>query len=137
MKHKINLVLIALLGAVCMPTYAEVIGNTDEQVRTIAAPILDNILEGIKTGDYAKYVKDFDQTMKDALPQSMFIISNMQIQHLFGQYLSSHYLGFLNKNHQTLVLWKARYDKTEDDVLFKLSLSKRGDKNWVTGLWFQ
>jgi hypothetical protein len=137
MKHKINVILIAFLCTVCTPAYAEVIGNTDDEVRTIATPILDNILEGIKTGDYAKYVKYFDETMKDALPKPTFVMSNMQIQHLFGQYLSRHYLGFLKKGNMTLVLWKARYDKTEDDVLIKLTLSKRGDNNWVTGLFFQ
>ncbi len=137
MKNIINITLAALLGTACLPTYAEVIGHTDAEVRTIAAPILDNILEGLKTGDYAKYVKHFDQTMKDALPQSTFVISNMQIRHLFGQYGSRHYLGFLKKGNMTLVLWKAQYDKTEDDVLIKLTLSKRGDRNWVTGLFFQ
>jgi hypothetical protein len=137
MKNIVFAVSILFTAIVCTPTYAEIIGNTDKEVRTIAAPILDNIIEGIKTGDYAKYVEHFDKTMKEAVPKANFFVSNMQIQNLFGQYLYRHYLGFLKKGDMTLVLWKARYNKTEDDVLVKMILSKRERKYFVTGLFFQ
>ena len=132
--YVIFLLLISFSNTV---TQEEVIGNTNQEVRTIATPILDNILDSIKTDNYVKYVKDFDETMKEAMSETMFVASNQQIQLLFGKYLSRDYLGFLKRGSMTVVLWKARYDKTENDVLIKLTLSKRGDKSLVTGLFFQ
>jgi hypothetical protein len=54
-----------------------------------------------------------------------------------GKYQSRTYLGFLQKGNFTVVLWRGRFSASDDDVLIKLVLSKRGDKVLVTGLWFQ
>ncbi len=119
------------------PASADVIGTTDEQVKAIAEPVLNGILEGFKTDDYALYSKDFDGTLKDAIPEGEFVRVDGQIEDMFGNCESKKYLGFLRKGKMTAVLWKAKFAKTEDDVLIKLLMSKRGDKYVVTGLWFQ
>ncbi|PKN01972.1 MAG: hypothetical protein CVU77_03290 [Elusimicrobia bacterium HGW-Elusimicrobia-1] len=45
--------------------------------------------------------------------------------------------NILNAQGMTKVLWKGRYDKTEEDVLITVVITKRKNKNLVTGLWFQ
>ena len=112
-------------------------GKTDKGVRTIAEPILDSILEGFKTSDYAKYSKDFDDTLKEAISQKKVFEVSGQIKSSIGNYQSREYLGFLTKGQMTVVLWKGRFNKSEDDVLIRLVISKRGNKYLVTGPWFQ
>jgi len=130
-------VVFLTVAVVPGPTFGGVIGNTDKAVRTITEPLLDNILDGIMTKDYAKYSRDFEDTMKEVVTQEAFLKSNRQIQNRIGSYKSRTYLGFLKKGNMTLVLWKGKFDKTEDDVLIKLVVSKRKGRYLVTGLWFQ
>ena len=116
---------------------AEVIGTTDKEVQAIAEPALDGILKGLKTGNYAEYSKDFDDTLKEAVPEDRFVKVRGQIDNNLGYCESKTYLGFLQKGPTTVILWKGKFSKTGDDHLIKLIMSKRGNKDLVTGLWFQ
>ncbi len=129
-----SVIVSIFLGAF---VYAGVIGDTNEEVKAVANPILDSILDGMKTNDYTKYSKDFDDTMKNALPKEAFLAANKQIRDYMGEYKSREYLGFLKKNNMTVILWKSVFDKSEDEFLVKLIISKQKDKYLVTGLWFQ
>jgi hypothetical protein len=138
MRYVIIFVLISLtLASASIPVSAAVIGKTDEEVRAITKPILDNILDGMRTGDYAKWSRDLDETMKENFSEENFLKVNQQIQNQIGDYVSCEYLGFLKKGGATMVLWKGTFDNTEDDVLITLIASKRNDKCFVTGLWFK
>ena len=115
---------------------ASVVGNSDEEVQPVADPILDNILDGMKTEDYSKYTKDFDKVMKK-MTEKQFLASNEKILNAYGEYQSREYLGFYTKDKNTIALFKGRFSDTKDDVLIKLVLSKKLMKVVVTGLWFQ
>lgn len=130
-------VVVAILCFTAQSISAEVIGKTDKEVQTIAEPILDNILESFETNDYNKYSKDFDDTLKETITEERFLEIARQIDNSIGNYKEKNYLGFLTKGRMTLILWKAKFDKTQDDVLIKLVMSKRGGRYLVTGLWFQ
>ncbi len=53
-----------------------------------AEPIADSVLEGYNSGDYAAYSKDFDEQMKNALPEKVFAQTREQIQSKIGAYES-------------------------------------------------
>jgi hypothetical protein len=137
MRYVIYVVVISAMVVVSASAFAGVIGKTNEEVRAIAEPILDNILEGFKTDDYVKYSRDLDDTLKETIPENKFLETDRQIESSIGNYQSREYLGFLTKGQMTVVLWKGRFDRSVDDVLIKLVVSKRKDKYLVTGLWFQ
>jgi len=137
MRNVIYVAVILAIIVVSVSTFAGVIGRTNEEVRAIAEPILDNILEGFKTDDYRKYSRDLDDTLKETISQKKFLEIDRQIQSSIGNYQSREYLGFLIKGQMTVVLWKGRFDGSIDDVLIKLVVSKRKNKYLVTGLWFQ
>ncbi|MDI6852331.1 MAG: DUF3887 domain-containing protein [Deltaproteobacteria bacterium] len=116
---------------------ADIIGTADQQVQAVADPILDDLLAGFNEGDYQKYSKDFDQTLKESLPEARFKQVRGEILQKLGKYQSRKYLGFLNQNKFTVVLWKGKFSNSTSDVLIKLVTSKRPDKVVVVGLWFQ
>ena len=130
-------IMMVLLVLKVSSASAEVIGKTNQEVKRIANPILDSILEGFRTNNYKKYSRDFDDTLKEAISEKKFLGTAQQIKSKIGKYQSREYLGFLKKGRMTLVLWKSSFDKSEDDVLIKLVISKRKGKYLVTGLWFQ
>lgn len=130
--------LVVLLLVIMFPSVnAEIIGKTNEEVEKIADPIMDNILKEMYAGDYQNFSKDFDDNMKDFLNEGKFRTDTKAIIDEIGEYSSREYLGFLNQDNMTVVLWKGEFKGTENDILIKLVLSKRGNKYCVMGLWFQ
>jgi hypothetical protein len=129
------LVLIVLLAAI--PAAAAPIGTNDARVKAIAEPILENLLAGFNKGNYAQYSKDFDATLREAIPEKKFQQVREEILKKIGSFKSKKFLGFLNQQAYTVVLWKGAFSGTKDDVLIKLVLSKRENKVVVVGLWFQ
>lgn len=130
-------VLAGLMVLAAALAGADLIGTSDQQVQAAADPILDNLLAGFNDDNYQKYARDFDPTLKESLPEERFRQVRGEILKKIGKYQSRKYLGFLNQNKFTVVLWKGKFSEAESDVLIKLVTSKRPDKIVVVGLWFQ
>lgn len=130
-------VTIALLFLCSSTTYAKIVADNDGVVESIATPIMDEILAGFKENNYIKYSKYFDQEMLNAIPKEKFKITREQILYDIGNYQSKRYLGYLNQNNMTVILYKGKFDKFMGDVLIKIVLTREGDLYYVKGLWFQ
>jgi hypothetical protein len=137
MAKKVVSFLILMVLLVTMPAAAAFVGTDDAQVQAVAEPILDNLLAGFNQGNYAQYSKDFDATLREAIPEKKFQQVREQILKKLGAFKSKKYLGFLNQQAYTVVLWKGVFAGTQDNILIKVVLSKRQDKVVVVGLWFQ
>jgi hypothetical protein len=137
MKIGKALAIMMLALALALPAGADFVGQADKEVQAAADPILDNLLAGFNEGNYQKYSQDFDATLKESLPEARFKQVRSEITNKLGHYQSRRYLGFLNQNKFTAVLWKGKFSQSASDVLIKLILSKRADKVVVVGLFFQ
>jgi hypothetical protein len=128
---------VVALFLLAIPAAAAPVGTSDQQVKALAEPILDNLLAGFNQGNYAQYSKDFDETLREAMPEKKFQQVRGDLLKKLGNYKSKSYLGFLNQQAYSVVLWKGGFTGTQNDILIKLVLSKRQDKIVVVGLWFQ
>jgi len=139
MKFIVNFLLVftlvVLAANICV--FADTVGATNEEVEAIANPLLDNILDGLDSGNYVKYTRDFDILLKESITESRFKEIRDQIKKQMGGYLYREYFGFLNRQKMTAVLWKGVFDKAQDDILIKMTVSQRSNKYFITGLWFQ
>jgi hypothetical protein len=129
------LCLVVLLLA--LPAATAPVGADQVQVKAVADPILDNLLTGFNQGNYVQYSKDFDDTLREAIPDNKFQQVRQELLKKLGAFNSKTYLGFLNQQAHSVILWKGKFADTKDDILIKLVLSKRQDKVVVVGLWFQ
>jgi hypothetical protein len=135
--RKISVGLAAVVFLLAAAAWAAPVGTEDSQVKAVAEPILNNLLTAFQDGNYAQYARDFDEARREAIPEVKFRQVRDDLREKLGELKSKKYLGFLNQQPHTIVLWKARFDATPNDVLIKLVLSKRQDKVVVAGLWFQ
>lgn len=135
--YRVLILGVMLLAAMAFAAAAEVIGQNDAAVQAVAEPILDTVLTGFREGNYQLYARYFDDTLKDTITEKKFLQVRGKILQELGNYQSRKYLGFLRKGKTTVVLLKGEFHRSPDDVLIKLVLSRRGDKNEVLGLWFQ
>lgn len=137
MKFYVLCCLFFLICGLSNPACAAVIGKTDEEVEIIADALLDNVMIGFGDEDYVKYSKDFDQTLKETITSEHFKEIRKDVIERIGNYLYREYLGFLNREAVTIVLWKGVFDKTQDEVLIKMVVSERDGRYLITGLWYQ
>ena len=131
------LILIIVIASFTMPAFAVQRAKTTQEIKAIADPLLDNILKGFKYDKYTTYVRDFDPALKVIGSRTKFFKVNRHISSSLGNYLYREYMGSLLKGKMIVVLWKAKYDKTKNDVLIKLVIKKHGGRYLVTGLWLQ
>ena len=137
MKKVLCCLLVILISASALPGYSAVIGTTDDEVKKIAEPILDNVMKGFTKDNYVQYSKNFDVTLKETITSERFQEIRGDIIKWIGSYLYREYLGFINREAITIVFWKGVFDKTEDEILIKMVVSQRNGKYFITGLSYQ
>ena len=137
MKHVFCCLMVFLMSAVAAPGYSAVIGTTNEEVKNIVEPILENVMSGFNKDDYFQYSKDFDATLRETITSDRFQEIREDITKWIGSYLYREYLGFINREAITIVFWKGIFDKTEEEILIKMVVSERNGKYFITGLWYQ
>jgi hypothetical protein len=133
----ISLGLIVLMGA----SLAGCAGSLKESDVSYAGPMLDNVLAGIKDNNYSEYSKDFDDTMKNAMPQDKFSQMVTQIQSQLGDYVSRTFEAAApvtqdNVNY-TKVVYKGKFSKTTKDVMITISFDEVNGQKKVAGIFFQ
>ena len=136
-KLGISILAVVALCDVSISAAAAPVGTSDQQVKAVAEPIVDSLLTGFNQGDYAKFSKDFDKNLRETIHEKSFEQVRGDLLKKLGQYKSKKYLGFLNQQDYTIVLWKGTFADTKSDVLIKLVLRKSDNKVSVAGLWFQ
>lgn len=110
--------------------------SVDQQsILSYADPIVDNLLAGFNEGDYAKFSQDFDGRMKSALPEAAFTQMRQSIVSKIGLYRSRTVSKVQKQGSGTLVIYNAVFEK-ESGVEVKVVFAKHGEKNLVSGLFF-
>ena len=105
-----------------------IVEKTDEEIITLIEPLLQNLLDGANALDYEKFTRDFSHGMKTVMPHDLFMEQTIGLQHVRGKCVSRNPLGVLRKNKTALIIWSARYEKTDDDMLIQLKLVYENDK---------
>ncbi|MFH1093676.1 MAG: hypothetical protein V1739_05940 [Candidatus Omnitrophota bacterium] len=137
MKYASCCIMVFLMSIMALPGYGAVIGATNDEVKNIAEPMLDNVMSGFTQDDYIQYSKDFDATLKETITSERFSEIRGDILKWIGSYLYREYLGFINREGITIIFWKGVFDKTQDEILIKMVVSERNGQYLVTGLWYQ
>ncbi|MBM4283917.1 MAG: DUF3887 domain-containing protein [Deltaproteobacteria bacterium] len=132
-----KLLPLILVVTLVLPASGAVVGQNDQEVKAAADPILDRLLAGLQENDYQAYSQDFDDTLKEAVSEKKFQQVRTQIMNKLGKLQSRTFLGSLKQNNMSVVLYRATFERSENDVLIKMVVSKRKDRILVTGLWFQ
>jgi hypothetical protein len=113
----------------------EITEEERQKVLVYAEPITDGILEGHNNFDYAKYSKDFDETMKNAMPEKVFKQKQEIIFSKIGKCKSRKLSRVIKQTGYIVAIYSGEFEK-ESDVIIRVVFQKYGEKNLVAGLWF-
>ncbi len=137
MKKLKIIITLMLLGVLIVPAAADAALRTDKQIRKVAEPIMDNILDGFRFDNYLMYSRDFVRYLKITGARTKFFKTARYMNRQLGPYLSREYIGSLHRGGTIIVLWKGTFEKSKDDILIKLTISRRGRRYKVTGVWLE
>ena len=138
MKKKTIAGLIAIVVIVFVVFFAGCAEKSQvdvDQVRKYADSITENILLGMNGNNYTKYSEHFDQTMKNAMPEAVFIETNTLIKSKIGDYVSKEFWKVESKGPYTIVYYKAKFTDEPEDVIVKVVFQEIMEEMKVSGLW--
>ena len=106
------------------------------QVRGYADPVTEQILAAMNGGDYAMYSEDFDQTMKNAMTETVFVETNAVIKSKIGDYVSKEFWKAESNDQYTIVHYKAKFTDEPAEVTVRVVFQEISGEMKVSGLWF-
>ncbi len=125
-----GLVLVSLSACSSKPVLVE--GAERDQILAFAAPMGENLFDGLKKGDYATFSRDFSPEMKDAMPESEFFGLIGQLTQIAP--FNTQSLDHVEKTDQGfVVIYKAEFDK--DIVMVHITFLQQ-DPHLINGVWF-
>ena len=95
---------------------------TETEKINLAEPIVDKMLRGINKDDYALYSDNFYKGLKDQIKEKDFKALNDDLKKQIGEYKSRKFMDILNKKLVDIFVWKAKFTKTDEDVMIRLFL---------------
>jgi hypothetical protein len=132
-----GLVLSIGLVSSCTPTTATqpISRLTETEVRALADPITENLLQAMNTSDYAQYTRDFDEAFKKNLSQSAFETLNSLRIETVGPYVSKEFWQAIQKNEKITIAYRAKFSG-DSSVIFSLYLKNIDRKWYVDGTYY-
>ena len=95
-----------------------------KDVKQVGLIIIASVIDGLSTKNYELYTRDFTKEAKKSFTQTIFEEASDAVKENLGKFLSDTYLGYYDKGGFSILLWKAKYSKSTDDILLELYLKK-------------
>jgi ABC-type glycerol-3-phosphate transport system substrate-binding protein len=136
MKKFIRLTVLALVMIILLTGCVKTV-NLDE-VRKYADPATENILLAMNEQNYANFIKDFDNQMKEAIPESKFPEIVNDINGKVGNYMEGSKVlkSAIDQNGIITVIYVAKFTEEQNDVTVRTVFKDVDGEMKVTGLWF-
>ena len=93
-----------------------------ENNESTAQARLDHLVSAWNQSSFEAYCGDFTQHLVDHYNPSYFT----RIRTQCGQWVSNQYLGCLKQGRHYVHLWSSRFESSQNDVLFSLTLTEDG-----------
>lgn len=137
---KIGLIVLVVVLILIVYVYQtqsriEITGEQKTEVLQYANPITDNLLDGFNEGNYTMLSRDFDEQMKNAFTENVFLQNRELIISKIGLYVSKEMPKVLKQGPFIVVIYSAEFEK-ESGVEVRVVFLKYDEKNFVSGLWF-
>ena len=109
-----------------------VIGKTENEVRRIAEPLVDKILDAWTQCDYQKFIAPMDPDAEKTIPQEAFELLVNTSRENDGEYVYRDFVGCYAKTDCCIVVWVLKFSNTREDTLIQLSITPKNDTCYVT-----
>lgn len=111
-------------------------GNlNNENSESIGTPVMANLLNSLLIADFELYLKSLPEMHQDNLNDNRELFEEaVGVLRPMGSMISMKYLAYARMANMHTQYWKVRYQKEDEDLLFKLTLTN--DEGQVHGWGF-
>jgi hypothetical protein len=135
---KLKLAVSLLLVAVLLFSFGCAAKVDVDAVRSYADSMTENLLIGMNNKNYAVFSRDFDETMKKALPEPKFSDLIAQINGKIGSYVpnSKEFERAYKTGNFVNVVYKAKFTEESSPVTVRVVFSEVNGEHKISGIWF-
>ena len=126
------LLLMAALSGCGQSKSADAINPPD-----YADAMAEQMLQSFNSGDYATYSEDFNETMRQTTPESVFLETRTFVQNRIGAYKSKELSDVQVDSVDSTVVYKAKFSEEKEDVKVTIVFQANADNVSVSGFWLE
>ncbi len=108
--------------------------NKCKNVEEAGKKMIDSICRGLVLDNYSLYSRDFTEKHKKYFNKEMFDKASEGVRENLGEYKGVKYIGFWKKGGYDILLWKAKFSDSEDDILIEMYVEKEDDGYKIAAL---
>lgn len=113
----------------------DLIDKTDEEIRHIATPIMDNLMQGSTEINWEKHTRDHTERAKKIIAREELEKQCKDYQSKFGYFSGREFLGVTRHCDYVNVIWKQKMSKSTNEYTAILSLVQEGNRYLVDRCW--
>lgn len=113
----------------------DLINMSDDEIRHISTPIMDNLMEGSTEINWEKHTRDFTERCKKIITREELEKQCRDYQSKFGYFTERKFLGVTRHRDYVNVIWKQKMSKSDNEYTAILSLVQKGDRYLVDRCW--
>ncbi|MBV1914011.1 MAG: hypothetical protein KUG72_01415 [Pseudomonadales bacterium] len=112
-------------------------GNTKEEAIAKLMPVADQIIAAHQDGNYSAFKSVITDDLSGKVDEDSFETAYRQIGLELGALISKQLLGCFRREGNPLLLFAAKYSKTEDDVLIHVSFANGSSPPKIDWIWIE
>lgn len=113
----------------------DLIDKTDEEIRRMATPIMDNLMEGSTEINWEKHTRDHTERSKKITTREELEKQCKDYQSKIGYFSGREFLGVTRHRDYVNVIWKQKMSKSRNEYTAILSLVQEGNRYLVDRCW--
>ncbi len=105
--------------------------KSDEEILTVADPIMDNLMEASTAIDYARHTRDFTERARSVLSKGALESLCKHYQDTKGFFAQRTFVAVFRRPESVAVIWRQRFTKASGEFVAEIVLVQQGDKYLV------
>ncbi len=107
-----------------------------QRVRGYSDAMTEDLLQGLKDGNYTRFSLHFDTAMKGSLTEEAFLQLRTFLDSKVGEYTSKEFVRAERSGEYIMTFYKASYTEEPAGVTVRTVFSEVNGTAYMTGLWF-
>jgi len=109
----------------------ELAQKSDEEILTIANPIMDNLIEASTQRHHERHVRDFTERMKAIVTKEHFGKVCGQYQNEKGYFAEREFVAVFRRPQSVAIVWKQGFTKQQGEFVAEMVLIEQNSRYMV------